>query len=263
MALILLPLDRTFRLALIKAFHDGRGDGRHDDLVVLSGIVPRSDDVLKSFQEDWNATVLSETRGISLSVTDFLSSKSKTAQVLPEDVRYDALRKAVARLEYWTAHGLCVYSSVIMMDDYRRCASEGNAMPLNPPEAICVDDIVPWAVCQFPEDHFELYFDQNERFIRHVSRYWAKSPHKRSLYLKRVELVAQASKLYSAIQAADVYTWSVYTYAEMFWLKSHPKYLPPCLAGIIGTIPPMSSKWDYEQLSCRDVARYRVLAVEK
>ena len=144
----------------------------------------------------------------------------------------------------------------------RVCAEEEKPSSLVQPEAICVDDIIPRVEFSLPDSHFEMYFDQNERFLRQVTKYWKANPTKRingPYYLRNVEILAAATSAYAAIQAADVYTWVVHTYCEKRLLGNSPKYIPDALQAIGGD-PPISTLWDYQRLKLSPHAKNRVLA---
>jgi hypothetical protein len=147
------------------------------------------------------------------------------------------------------------------MDDYRRVVAEG--IRLVPPEALCVDWIIPIVDYQFrePETRFELCFDRGEKFLRQVYPYWRRRSDRREsgpYYLRRVASLGEVSDEYMGVQAADVYTWTVYTFCEQSWLADSTAVIPESLQGVVRE-PPNSFKWDYETLRENERSRHRVL----
>jgi hypothetical protein len=250
------------RMAIIKGYYDGRGNSSvaRDMFVVLVGIAA-SDDDWRDFQELWKQSVNAPLNDLPLSVTDCFGG-GKLASVPRED-RLLALKAAVDLLADWSNRsdksGLHVFSSVVMMDEYR--AFSGGA--INRPEALCVDYIIPCLRGSFsPEDNFEFFFDENERFIRYVKQYWRDTERRRRngpYYLRNVDILKTVTDTHIPIQAADVYAWLSYTYAQAKWL---PATNPPVgirwpMYEILKT-PPISKLWDSQSFAT-PIAKNRVL----
>jgi len=83
---------------------------------------------------------------------------------------------------------------------------------------------------------FEYFFDQNERFLRFVEKYWRKREGRRAngpYYLRKVGiLTGVSSEDYMAVQAADVYSWAVHTFCSQLHLREDDKCLPSALRNI-------------------------------
>lgn len=254
MSLKLIPLDRRYLQVVIRAFYDGRSENK---LVVLTGAVAPAE-VWDTFQDDWNEHVLPLTKGKPLSVSECLSG-SHAFKGIRREQRFEILTEAVELVRRWTRSGIAAYSCGVQMDDYKRAASESK---LNPLEAICVDSIIPRIECQYPEaPGFEFQFDRNEKFLRHVQRFWCAKTRKRlkgPYYLRKIELIGKVSDDYAAVQACDVYTWIVATYCERHWLGLS-KEIPRPFRGILSG-PPITERWDYETLKSDKRATHRVLA---
>jgi len=252
MMLALSSEHRGYILAAINSYYDGRGSLEHPDdhfCTVLVGLAANSD-TWEAFHNEWMATINPLTNDNPLSVTDCLSGQGDFRGI-PEDQCHAAISQAGLLIGQWTRKGVTSYATVVVLDDYQRLVAEG--VPLVSVEAICVDDIVPVINHQYPnsDDRFELYFDRNERFLHEVNRYWKASERKRRYgpyCLRRVARIGTASDTYSGIQAADVYSWTISTYARRVWLKDRSVYIPPSLSGVVADPPNSTHRLDYETL---------------
>ena len=261
-ALVLLPLDRRFLLALVKSFYDGRGQ-LPGSIMVLCGLVADAD-TWEAFQRDWISAVAPQARNCPLSITDCLAGEDDFKGIAKSE-RMNIIRDAVSLIQEWThSEKITAYACAVMLDDYARFEREHGG--IIGPEAICVDDIIPRIDYQFrcPDVRFEYYFDINEKFKGQVERYWhAKESRRRRVpyYLRRVPLISPAPDEYVAVQAADAYVWSVYTYCRRFWCKEQTAYVPKELEPLISVVPPINARYDYDTMTS-DPSRFkrRVLA---
>ncbi len=211
----------------IQAYYDGSGKSEDPNVrfLTLAGYVG-TPNAWQQFEERWHRVLqrwdcaylhMNEARSLK---GEFAARKGWTkdrVNVLLQDLFNECLSPigwGEFKGEFYGA------SCTVNLEDYRRACAD---MPLNEPEAICVDCVVTVALRALPENleqpfgkegSVEICFDKGEPFMHKVDKIWRSKPNNQlegPLQLVR-SIGAKDMRDVIGLQAADFLAWHTNRY---------------------------------------------------